>query len=158
SSNRSFSIKRIGLNRFAVGRCRLPLAVGQRRAQHHPEFSRPFRSLVFELFRGAYDGFPMIKWFTDAYTWIKNNDLPNTFTFVVTFVLWPIFLIWWNTRKVYSVSNLLVSFMEKPDPIAVNNMTSPAIDMWFENQTGAIVYITGPRIRNCSTRFPVSPR
>jgi hypothetical protein len=59
---------------------------------------------------------------------------------------------------VHSVSNLLVSFIEKSAPIALNNTPSPAIDIWFENQTGAIVYITGPRIRNCSTRFPVPAR
>ena len=97
----------------------------------------------------------MMKWLTDTYTSVKDNDLPNTFTFVVASILWPLGVIWWHNRKVNSVSNLLVAFIEKPGPIGINNIPYPAVDIWFENQTGSIVYITGPRIRNCSTRFPV---
>jgi hypothetical protein len=40
-------------------------------------------------------------------------------------------------------------------PVGIGQVAYPSVDILFENQTGSIVYITGPRIRNCSPRFPV---
>ena len=97
----------------------------------------------------------MLKWLTDAYTWVKDNDLPNTFTFAVTSIAWPLGVVWWHNHRVNSVSNLVVAFIESPTSITVNGINYPAVPIVFENQTGSIVYITGPRIRNCSGRFPV---
>jgi hypothetical protein len=91
-----------------------------------------------------------VKGFTDwlvwAYAWVKDHDLPNVFTVI----LWPLVLFWWATRKVNNVSNLLVSFTPLPDGIVVGKRY-PAVAIFFENQTGSIVYINGPRIKDCST-------
>jgi hypothetical protein len=93
--------------------------------------------------------------FTHTYTWIKDNDLPNTFTFVVTSIIWPVVVIWWHRHKVHSIPNLLVAFMPGSTTVTINNVPYPAVYILFENQTGFILYITGPRIRNCSKLFPV---
>jgi hypothetical protein len=31
----------------------------------------------------------------------------------------------------------------------------PAVDIFFENQTGSVVYVNGPQLRNCSALFPI---
>jgi hypothetical protein len=95
-----------------------------------------------------------MKAFLDWYKWVKDNDLPNTLTVFVTSILWPVGLIWWRTRKVNRVRNLLVSFMPAPSPIIMNGVQHPAVNIQFENQTPSILYLTGPRIRNCSKLFP----
>jgi len=96
-----------------------------------------------------------VDWLVCAYQWVKTNDLPNTFTFVVASILWPLGVIWWRTRKVTRIQNLLVSFMPAPSPITMNGVQHPAVGIQFENQTPSIVYLTGPRLRNCSKLFPI---
>ena len=92
-------------------------------------------------------------WFVGAYAWLKDHDLPNTFTFVVTIIFWPLALLWWAKRKVNNVSKLLVAFTSVP---AVTMSESfPAVAILFENQTGSVVYLNGPQIRNCSKRFTI---
>jgi hypothetical protein len=92
-------------------------------------------------------------WIASTYAWVKDNDLSNTFTFFVTFILWPLGLFWWTHRKVDNVPNLLIAFTPA-SPITIGR-SFPAVGILFENQTGSIVYVTGPRLRNCSKLFLV---
>lgn len=95
-------------------------------------------------------------WLACVYTWVKDHDLPNAFTFIVT-ALWPLALIWWNAHKVNNIPRLLVSFIPPPPHIgvALGGVEHPAVHILFENQTGSIVYVTGPQLRNCSALFPI---
>jgi hypothetical protein len=74
---------------------------------------------------------------------------------VVTFILWRLAVLWWNTHRVNSVSNLIVAYMPGLNPVAIGQVVYPSVEILFENQTSSIVYITSPRMRNCSARFPV---
>jgi hypothetical protein len=75
-------------------------------------------------------------WLACVYAWVKDHDLPNAFTFIVTVILWPLALIWWHTRKVNNIPKLLVSFIP-PQPhsgVALGSVRHPAVDIFFENR------------------------
>jgi hypothetical protein len=71
-------------------------------------------------------------WLACVYAWVKDHDLPNAFTFIVTFILWPLALIWWNTHKVNNIPKLLVSFMPPPphSGVALGSVQHPAVDIF----------------------------
>jgi hypothetical protein len=97
-------------------------------------------------------------WLVNANAWAKSNDLSNWGGVIFTVIAWPtvlsLLILWWTTRKVNSISKLLVAFMPTDD-ITMGGASFPAVAILFENQTGSVVYVTGPRIRNCSRRFPI---
>lgn len=89
-----------------------------------------------------------------AYDWLKAHDLPNWVTFAFTAVVWPLVIFGWQRRRVNGIPGLEVSFY--PGTIKINAQSFDAIDIRFTNHTGSVVYISRPRIRNCSKRnYPV---
>ncbi len=103
----------------------------------------------------------MFGWIGDLWTWARAHDLPNWFSLVFSLAVWPLFLLWWHRRRVTSVFGLELHFNPGtihigPDQTPANNPQYPAVSIRFQNHTGSVVYISGPRIRNCSSLFPVT--
>jgi hypothetical protein len=92
-----------------------------------------------------------LSWFA----WMREHDLPNWISTLFAVIVWPLALFWWSRRKVNSVPRLLVSFTPRPQPLRIGSTSHPAVDILFENQTASVVYVNGPRIRNCTSLFPV---
>jgi hypothetical protein len=94
----------------------------------------------------------------NAYWWTKSNDLPNWFVVIFTVILWPLALVWWNRRRVNHIPNLMVSCAKSVVNIGSTPqdfVSRPALDIIFFNNTGSVVYLNRPRLRNCSTLFPI---
>jgi hypothetical protein len=92
-------------------------------------------------------------WLVSVWIWIKENDLPNWFAVFFTAILWPIALIVWNRRRVNNVAHLEVQFA--PGHIQIHGKPHTAISIDFINHTGSVVYLTGARIKRCSSLFRV---
>ena len=52
-------------------------------------------------------------WLVNAYSWVQSHDLPNWGVVILSLIVWPLALIWWNRRKVNNISKLLVTFENK---------------------------------------------
>ena len=81
------------------------------------------------------------RWIVDAWTWAKENDLPNWAVVFFTGIFWPAALFVWNHRRVNNIPHLEVRFA--PGQINIDQKPFPAIAMDFTNHTGSVVYITG---------------
>ena len=93
-----------------------------------------------------------MNWLASAYEWVKDNDLPNWGVVVLTVILVPLALSWWNARKVNHIDDLFVSF-ESGD-VMIGTVCHPAVLIVFSNHTDSVVYLTHLRLRNCSAAFP----
>jgi hypothetical protein len=100
--------------------------------------------------------------FSWLFSWLltKDYDLTNWGVFLMTVIFVPTVIFWWNARTVQKIPKLMVSFLPPlPDArLSLQAGTGTAhhsVNISFENQTGAIVYVTGPQIRNCSKLFTV---
>lgn len=89
----------------------------------------------------------------EFWEWLRANDLPNWVATAFSLVVWPIALLIWHRRRVNSVAGLEVHFFQ--GHITIAGKAFPAIDVRFTNHTGSVVYVSGVRVRNCSTAFPV---
>jgi hypothetical protein len=92
-------------------------------------------------------------WIIAAWSWLRDNDLPNWVALAFTAILWPLTLFFWQRRRVQSVPGLEVHFV--PGTIAIGTTQHSAVDIRFTNHTGSVTYISGARIRNCSSAFRV---
>ena len=101
------------------------------------------------------DGFTA--WLVNAYWRMRCYDLPNPnwVAILISLILWPLALIWWDKRKVNKVSNLLVTF--EASCITIGCVPHHAVNFVFSNRTSSVVYLNGPQLRNCSVRFPIPP-
>jgi hypothetical protein len=84
---------------------------------------------------------------------LRANDLPNWVATAFALVVWPLVLVAWQQRRVNSIPGLEVHFY--PGSITISDKPFPAIDVRFTNHTGSVVYVSGMRIQNCSSLFPV---
>jgi hypothetical protein len=91
--------------------------------------------------------------FVQVWNWAKANDIPNWGVVIFTAIIWPIALLVWNHRKFNSIAHLEVHFA--PGNIQIGGNPHTAISIEFTNHTGSVVYITGARIKRCSSLFPV---
>ena len=85
--------------------------------------------------------------------WLRANDLPNWAASAFSLIVWPVVLILWQRRRVNSVAGLEVHFFR--GTITIGGKTFPAIDIRFTNHTGAVVYVSGGRVRDCTANFAV---
>lgn len=92
-------------------------------------------------------------WIADAWTWLRANDVPNWLVVAFTVVLWPLALFLWSRRKVNGVPGLEVHFV--PGGITIGEKPFPAVDIQITNHTGSVVYLSGARVRNCTSAFTV---
>ncbi len=92
-------------------------------------------------------------WLVALWNVARANDLPNWFAVAFTAVVWPLALLYWHRRRVIGVPGLEVHFF--PGKIKVNCTDLAAVDIQFTNHTGSVVYVSGPRIRDCSAAFRV---
>ncbi len=92
-------------------------------------------------------------WIVKAWTWARENDLPNWVAVLFTAILWPVALFAWNHRRVNNIPLLEVRFA--PGEIRIDGNPYPAVAIDFTNHTGSVVYITGVRIKRCSSHFRV---
>jgi hypothetical protein len=90
---------------------------------------------------------------TDVWTWAKANDLPNWVAVFFSAILWPLALFLWNRRKVNNIAHLEVQFA--PGQIQIHGKPHTAVSIDFINHTGSVVYLTGARIKRCSSLFRV---
>ena len=88
-----------------------------------------------------------------AWSWLKNNDLPNWIIFFFTAIIWPLVLFYWNKRKVNNIPNLEISLAKAS--ITIDGNPHAAVDINFLNNTGTVVYLTCVRIKKCSDSFDV---
>jgi hypothetical protein len=93
--------------------------------------------------------------FYEAYTWLKDNDLPNWGVVILTVILVPLAVSWWSGRKVNNISGLQVSFERSPVDMTIGTVRHPAVYIVFSNRTGSVVYLNNPQLRNCSALFPI---
>jgi hypothetical protein len=89
----------------------------------------------------------------DAWACAKANDLPNWFALAFTVVLVPLVLVLWQHRKVPGIPGPDVHF--SAGNIKFSGATHDAVDIEFTNHTGAVVYVSGARIRSCTKKFSV---
>lgn len=92
-------------------------------------------------------------WIFEAWTWAKENDLPNWVAVLFTAILWPVALFVWNHRRVNNIAHLEVQFA--PGKIQIHGKPHAAVSIDFTNHTGSVVYLTGARIKRCSPLFRV---
>ena len=94
-----------------------------------------------------------LSWIATVWAWARANDIPNWLAVALTSVFWPIALILWQHRKVNGVHGLEVHFAA--GDIKIGDKPFPAIDVQFTNHTGAVVYVSGVRVRGCTQDFAV---
>jgi hypothetical protein len=92
-------------------------------------------------------------WIVQVWAWTKENDLPNWMAVFVSAILWPVALFVWNHRRVNNIAHLEVQFA--PGQIEIGGKPHTAISIDFTNHTGSVVYLTGARIKRCSSLFRV---
>jgi hypothetical protein len=85
--------------------------------------------------------------------WSRANDLPNWVAAAFSLILWPLVLFLWQRRRVNSVAGLEVHFFR--GTITIGGKDFPAVDIRFTNHTGAVAYVSGVRVRDCTTQFLV---
>jgi hypothetical protein len=95
----------------------------------------------------------IFNYFAELWAWTRANDISNWITVAFTAIVWPIALFLWHRRKTNSVPGLEVHFVA--GGIKIGEKDFPAVDIQFTNHTGAVVYISGARIRSCTKKFPV---
>jgi hypothetical protein len=95
----------------------------------------------------------MPQWAIDLWNWTKANDLSNWIVVAFTLVVWPLALIAWSRRKVNNVPHLEVTIL--PGNIVIGGHPHVAVAIDFTNHTGSVVYITGTRIKECTSQFSV---
>ena len=83
--------------------------------------------------------------------WLKDNDLPNWVAVAISSVMWPVLLLWWNKRKIQSISDLELVISPGSVEIIVSpgdfRSPFPTVTLEFINHTGSVVYITGASVR-----------
>lgn len=94
-----------------------------------------------------------LSWFSTLWAWARANDIPNWLAIALTSIFWPIALIVWQRRKVNGVHGLEVHFAK--GNIQISGKPFSAIDVRFTNHTGAVVYVSGVRVRGCTQDFTV---
>jgi hypothetical protein len=94
-----------------------------------------------------------LRMIADGLHWMKANDIPNWIVLLFTAIVWPIVLFIWQRRTVNNVSGLEVRL--SPGNIHINGQPHNAVSIDVINHTGAVVYVTGARIKSCSAHFPV---
>jgi hypothetical protein len=87
------------------------------------------------------------------WNWAKANDLPNWGVVLFTAIVWPSFLYYWHSRKVNNIPNLEVRLA--PGNMQINGEQHDAVAIDIINHTGAVVYLSGARIKRCSRLFSV---
>lgn len=92
-------------------------------------------------------------WIITAWNWLHANDLPNWVALIFTAILWPLALFFWQRRRVQSVPGLEVHFV--PGNISIGTVPHSAVDIRFTNHTGSVAYVSGARIKVCSSAFSV---
>jgi len=95
----------------------------------------------------------ILQMIANGWDWMKANDLPNWVVFLFTAIVWPIVLFAWQKRAVNNVSGLEVRFA--PGDININGNSHAAVAIDVINHTGSVVYLTGGRIKRCSSSFSV---
>ena len=95
----------------------------------------------------------MIDFAKAIWDWAKANDIPNWGVVLFTLILWPSFLYYWHRRKRNSIPNLEVRLA--PDHTQIDGVWHDALAIHVINHTGAVVYLTGVRLRWCSRLFPI---
>jgi hypothetical protein len=100
--------------------------------------------------------------FSWLFSWLltKDYDLTNWGVFFLTVIFVPTVIFWWSARTKNKIPKLLVAFLPSLPDARVSlqegsSVAHPHVNISFENQTGSIVYVTGPQIRNCSKLFTV---
>lgn len=88
-----------------------------------------------------------------VWNWAKANDVPNWLVFLFTAIVWPLVLTYWNRRKVNSIPHLEVRLV--PGNIHIGGRPHDAVAIDVLNHTGAVAYLSGARIRSCSSLFNV---
>ena len=92
-------------------------------------------------------------WLTSVLAWARENDIPNWFAVGFSSFVWPVAVIVWQRRRVGGVRGLDVHFHR--GNIQMYGKDFPALDIDFTNHTGSVVYVTGVRVRGCTSAFPV---
>ena len=77
--------------------------------------------------------------------WARTNDLPNWGVVLFTIILWPSFLYYWYRRKLNNIRSLEVRVA--PGQMHINGVPHAAVAIDVMNHTGAVVYLTGARIK-----------
>lgn len=95
----------------------------------------------------------MPQWVIELWSWGKANDLPNWIVVAFTAVVWPLALVAWSRRKVHNVPHLEVRLL--PGNIQIGGQPHDAVSFDFINHTGSVVYITGARIKKCTSQFSI---
>lgn len=102
-------------------------------------------------------------WLSSCWDWMRRNDLPNWIGVTFSLIVWPLVLAslaYWINRKISRVPGLEVALHKGRVIIGGADKTDKvehsAVDFYFRNKTGAIVYLSHVRIRNCSNLFPVA--
>lgn len=90
---------------------------------------------------------------TAVIAWLSAHDMPNTLAFVLTSIVWPLALLWWNTRWVRSVRNLQLSIT--PGKMTIESQSYDSVDIGLLNNTGKVVYVTQACLFPRSSSFPV---
>lgn len=85
--------------------------------------------------------------------WARANDLPNWTATAFSLIVWPLVLVAWQRRRQNSIPGLEVHLF--PGKITIGDAQVPAVDIRFTNNTGSVVYVSGARIRACTSAFPV---
>ena len=96
------------------------------------------------------DAEPLI---VQAWNWAKANDLPNWVVVLFAAIVWPLVLFYWSRRKVNNIPGLEVRLVTGNIKIGGKPHDAVAIDVI--NHTGSVVYLTGARIKSCSSLFNV---
>lgn len=91
--------------------------------------------------------------------WLNRHDPPNWATILFSLVFWPLALMWWRTHAVNSVPGLEIVLSSGEVNIGPPGAMQPykAITVAFSNRTGAVVYLTSPRVTVCRKNLPVTP-
>lgn len=91
--------------------------------------------------------------------WLNQHDPHNWFIVLFSLVVWPLALAWWRRRTVNSVPGLEIVLASGEVGIGPPGAASPykAISVRFINRTGAVVYLTSPRVTICRENLPVTP-
>ncbi|MGC9964820.1 MAG: hypothetical protein ABSE08_05400 [Syntrophobacteraceae bacterium] len=92
------------------------------------------------------------------WNWLKANDIPNWIVIFITFIVWPALVFYWKRKTVNNVPHLEVRLSSGnieigPDPH--NAVAHNAVTIEVMNHTGAVVYLSGARIKRCSSLFSV---
>lgn len=100
----------------------------------------------------------MWNWLKEVWNWLKENDLPNWIIFLFAALVWPTVLFLWQKRKVNNVPHLEVRLF--PGDIQIGStpqgaVPHHAVTIEVINHTGSVVYLSGARIKRCSSLFPV---